>query len=97
MTIIEPKKNKLRLNFAVTAIMALILLGSLLIVFAYNRSVSMNYKLSETLKSIESLRVANAELKNSLYVILDLQNVEKLADKLGLVKEKRPDYLSINR
>ena len=97
MTIIEPKNNKIRLNFIYTLIIGLVLAGALLSVFAYNQSVSLTHRLSETTKSIESLRVSNADLKNSLYAILDLQNIDQLADQLGLIQERKPDYLSVNR
>jgi|SRR3989344_497359 len=97
MTIIEPKKNKLRIHFIATIFVGLLLLGGLLTVFAYNQSVSMSHRLGELTKEIEGLRVENADLKNDLYGILDLQNIDKLADKLGLIKEKKPEYLSANR
>lgn len=92
MTIIEPNKNKSNLLIALTV--GLIILGAVLTIFAYNQSVRFSHALSDQRKSIDSLQVKNAELKNQLYAILDIQKVDQLAEKLGLIKERKPEYLA---
>lgn len=93
MTIIEPNKNKFRFNVFIMFIVGLLILEAVLSVVAYSQSVHFTYRLEEQRKSIENLRVENADLKNRLYTILDFQNVDQLAERLGLIKERRPDYL----
>ena len=94
MTIIEPNKSKFKLNLLIILIIGFILAEAVLSIFAYNKSVRINYSLNENKKAIEELQVSKADLKNQLYSVLDLQNADILAAKLGLIKEKRPEYLA---
>lgn len=94
MTIIEPNKNKFRFNIFIAFIGGLLILEAVLSVFAYSQSVRFAYLLDGQKKSVEALRVQNADLKNRLYTILDFQNVDQLVEQLGLIKEKKPDYLA---
>ena len=93
MTIIEPNKNKFRFNAFIVFIAGLLILEAILGVIAYSRSVHFTYLLEGQKKSIEDLRVQNADLKNRLYTILDFQNVDQLAEQFGLIKERKPDFL----
>lgn len=94
MTIIEPNKNKFKLNFLIILVIGFILAEAVLSIFAYNRSVRISYSLNENKKSIEELRVSNADFKNQLYSVLDLENADKLAARFGLIKEGKPEYLA---
>ncbi len=94
MTIIEPNKSRFKINLLITLVIGFILAEAVLSIFAYNRSVRMNYSLNENKKAIEELQVSNADLKNDLYSVLDLQNADQLAAKLGLIKERKPEYLA---
>jgi hypothetical protein len=94
MTIIEPNKSKFKSNFLIILIIGLIISGAVLSIFAYNKSVSLSYNLNIQRKSVEALQVENADLKNQLYAVLDFQNAAQLADRLGLIKEKKPEYLA---
>lgn len=97
MTIIEPKKNKGRYSFAWTMTIGLVLFEALLSIYSYSQNVRLTHELFSTTKAIESLRISTADFKNQLYAKLDLKNADKIADKLGLIKEKKPEYLSVNR
>ncbi len=97
MTIIEPKKNKFRINILSLLIGGLVLLEVALSIFAYNRNVHLSYGVEQSARRLEELLVSNAEFENKLYAAIDIQNADLLAAKLGLVKEKKPDYLSVNR
>lgn len=97
MTIIEPKKNKLKFNYTGILLIGLVLFGVMLTISVHNRNVSVAHDLGEALRRLDSLRVANVGLKNQMYALLDFENADKLAAQLGLIKEKSPDYLTINR
>lgn len=94
MTIIQPNKNKFKLNFAVILAGGFILLEAMLSVFANNFSVELAYALKTERKNLEVLRAETAELKNDLYAILDIQDAEEFSSKFGLVKDKKPNYLA---
>lgn len=94
MTIIEPNKNKFKLNLLILLVIGFIIAEAIFSIFAYNKSVSINHSLNENQKAVEEFQVLNADLKNELYSVLDLQNTDQLAAKLGLIKEKKPEYLA---
>lgn len=96
MTIIQPNKSSFKMNFLVIFVIGFIILEAILGIFAYSKSVRLSYLIKQEQKSIQHLEVENAEFKNHLYAALDFQNVEKIASELGLVKEKKPDYLAKN-
>lgn len=97
MTIIEPKKNKIRLNAFWTMIVGLVLFEAGVSIYSYSQNVQLSHELRETTKAIELLRISTADFKSQLYTKLDLQNVDHLAGSLGLIKERKPEYLSVNR
>lgn len=97
MTIIEPNKNSFRSKMPICCIIGLVLFEVVLSVLAYNQNVQMNYALKENHKKIESVQAMNADLKNQLYLVLDLENSDKLAAQWGLVKDRKPEYLAIVR
>ncbi len=94
MTVIEPNKNKFTINWLIISLIIFILTGALFSVFAYNNNVRLKHLLNSHREEAESLRSANTDFKNQLYGILDLKNAEELAADLGLIKEKKPEYLA---
>ena len=70
------------------------MLEAVLSIFSYNRNVGINHAIKQNIENIEVLRADNADLKNQLYLVLDIENADFLAAKLGLVKERKPEYLA---
>lgn len=97
MTIIEPNKNSFKSKIPIILIVGLVLFEAILSVVSYNQNVQLNYALKENHKQIEVLQADGADLKNQLYLVLDFENSDQLAGKLGLVKERKPEYLAIVR
>ncbi len=95
MTIIEPNKNSFRSKLPIYSLVGLVLFEAVLSVLFYNQNVQLNHATKENQKNIEIVRSENADLKNQLYLALDLENSDLLAAKLGLVKESKPEYLAI--
>ena len=94
MTIIEPNKNNFRSKITSYLLVGLVLFEAALSIFAYNQSVKLNYSLKENHKKSEIVRAENSDLKNQLYLVLDIENADVLAGKLGLIKERKPEYLA---
>ncbi len=94
MTIIEPKKNKFKVSFLWLMITSLVLIEAVFSIFAYSQNVRLSHELKDAGKNIENLQISVSEFKKQLYAKLELQNVDQLAGKLGLVREKKPEYLS---
>ncbi len=97
MTIIEPNKNKFKINTLKAFIVGLILMEAMFGIFSYNKNVKSEYWLTQTTRANEALRIKNADLKNQLYALTDFQNASDVAIKLGLIKEGRPEYLASNK
>lgn len=95
MTIIEPNKNSFRSRLPLYLAVGLVVIEAVLSIFAYNRNVGINHAIKQSIENIEILRADNADLKNQLYLVLDLENADFLAAKLGLVKERKPEYLAL--
>lgn len=72
-----------------------ILLEAILSVFINNQSVELTHVLKAEKKNLETLQAETAELKNNLYAILDIQDPEEFSSKLGLVKDRKPEYLTV--
>lgn len=96
MTIIEPNKNSFRSKLLIYLAVGLVVVEAVLSIFSYNHNVSINRAIKQSIADMEVLRGDNADLKNQLYLVLDLENADFLAAKLGLIKERRPEYLAIN-
>lgn len=94
MTIIEPNKNRFKINLLMILLAAFIFFEAIFSIFAYSKSVKLNYSIREQKEELEALEVRNADMKNELYAILDFKNAEQLAEKFGLIKEKHPEYLA---
>lgn len=62
-----------------------------------NYLVSLRAAKREAASTIESLELTNAELKNTLYVLTDSDNLTAAASRLGLVRENNPRYLDLSK
>src|SRR3989344_5754359 len=93
MTIIEPNKNRIRINLLSLMLITLTIVGALFSVYIYNQIVALRYQFSNYEEQLNNARVANAESKDKLYKILSGQNSEAFARTLGLIKDNKPVYL----
>lgn len=93
MTIIEPNKNKIRINFLLISVIILLILGVFLNVYLYNYIVNLRHTIVGFEKRLNELEVVNADFKNNLYKIQNTDNLTYLIEKFNLVKENKPEYL----
>lgn len=99
MTIIEPNKQKLKIRFirsVVIPVTALVLTAATLGIFLYNSTVDLKHRLEIQEKKLSELKVANAELKEKIFGITDMKNIQKMALEAGFVADKQPTYLEIS-
>ncbi len=96
MTIFTPHQSKIRINAKlflwVTALLTIVLTS----VYIYNQNVAFRHSLSILESELQELQVANADVKNKLYNLLDSKNLHGLIEKLSLIKETQPRYLESN-
>ncbi len=94
MTIAKPKNKKIR-KLIIIASFTLIIF-TLSNVFVYNKIVNLQHLIAVQTKDLENFKLADADLKNKLYQILDLKNLGELAKDLGMIKINNPEFLEIN-
>lgn len=97
MTIIQPNKNKFRINLVFTSTILCLALTAVLSIYIYNQNVNLKDLLSNQKKALEDLRVANAELKNNFYQLVDSKNLTALAKKLNFQEVRQPEYFDGER
>src|SRR3989344_8854669 len=96
MTIIQPNKNEeiRRLITLLSTGLIFVFLGGVLL---YMQTVSLKHDLAKKHDTLETIKVENAELKNSFYTLVDVGNLEQLASELGLVQDKNPQWAFASR
>ena len=92
MTILKPAQSG-KLNFLIGFL--LIIAGAMMwwSVAVYNSTVDLNHDIKLLQAQIKKAEVANADLKNKLYGILDPTRLEAAVQAKGFVKEKQPQYM----
>ncbi|MEK7641309.1 MAG: hypothetical protein AAB389_04955 [Patescibacteria group bacterium] len=95
MTIIEPNKNQFLANRWLYFVLAVVVGAAVLNILAYNRNVQLNHALKQELRTVDLTRAESSDLKNQLYLALDSDDIGHLASKLGLVKERKPEYIAL--
>lgn len=96
MTIIQPNKNSSKTNFLILVLM----LGSISAVvwgvFIYNQLVDLRHEVKSQETGAKQAEVANAELKDNLYNIIDAKSAESLKNSQSLILDKNPEYVKIS-
>jgi cell division protein FtsL len=92
MTIVQIRRSHHKVN------LFLILIGIVIIaafwgVYNYNQLVNLRHEIIKRSNDLERIEVSNAELKNSLYLLTDVKNLQKIASERGLIIDKNPQYI----
>jgi len=95
MTIIQPNKNKDVKRLAISLGLFLVCIIGVW-VFVYIQTVNLRHDLADAKNSLEEMKVQNAELKDKYYGLVDADNLEKLAEDRGLVKDKNPQWAFVS-
>ena len=94
MTYIQPKNKTASNSFLILAIFIFILLA-VANIFIYNSVVRLQHLIISQQQTLSELRVANADIKNKIYQLLDLNNLSQVIKERGLIKITNPDYLGV--
>lgn len=96
MTFVKSEKRNIA-NFLLIIFGALLLLGFIFLITAYNQMVNLRHGISDMRVETQKLGIQSAELKDQLFQTFDPSKVEILAKNRGLVKEKKPSYIETNQ
>ena len=95
MTIIEPNRQRQRWNGFIAAFIITVALGSIANIVLYTQTVDLRHNISQAETDRQKRTVATAQLKDSLYQVLDTESLQQAATQLGLVLETKPAYLKL--
>ncbi len=95
MTIIQPEKKSI-LNFLLVLAFSLLFISSLILIVLYNYVVNFNKNIVKMEKDIKQFEIQTTELTEKIFDIVSGDNLEKIAQEYGMVKENNPEYLEIN-
>ena len=79
-----------------TILVVFLVLGGVSLVVLYNRIVNFNHNLGEAKAELSDLQSQNADIKDRLFTLLDLDGNSAVFGGHGLIEDKNPQYLEIN-
>ncbi len=96
-TIIRPNQNKNSINLTIIllsiGLFTMVSVGVLL----YNQIVNLQHFVSSQSDYLEASKLANVDLKNRLYQLVDSKNLINLANQMGMVKVNNPEFLQLQK
>jgi len=93
MTIIQPHKNNYKSNFIISVLILVLISVALWGMFLYNQLVDLRHEIKKQKVSLDEAEVINAELKNKLYNIIDVENLKSSINSQSLILDKNPEYV----
>ena len=93
MTIIQPNKTSYKSNFLILTLIFVSISVAVWGVFLYNQLVNLRHEVKSQEIALGQAEVANAELKNNLYNIIDAKNLESSIKNQSLILDENPNYV----
>ena len=95
MTLIQPNQTSTLLFKLLGAFVVLFVGGVVALISLYSSTVSMRHELSDMKTQLQNLQADNAEMKDSLFTMMDAQSLADFAAAHNLVKDTSPKYLQL--
>jgi cell division protein FtsB len=95
MTLIQPNKQNILLNFILIALILLVTVSVIWLIMLYTKTVSLAHGASTMREELTQLESQNSELKGKMFALLDPGQMEALAASRGMVADRSPEYLPI--
>jgi cell division protein FtsB len=93
MTIVQPNRNQ-DIKRLIAVLSSFLVAYFLMSVFIYLQTVNLKHDLAKQRKALDDLKVENADLKNQFYSLIDVSNLERLAQERGLIQDANPQWAS---
>jgi len=97
MTIIRPYKKLFLINILLIIFSIILVLSAFTLVIFYNYTVNFEHKIEMQRSEIKKFETDISEMKKDLFNLLSFENLKKIAEQNGLVEEKNPEYLELNK
>ena len=95
MTIIEPNKNKKTVAKLLWGGGALLFGIAIWSVMVYNETVNIEQAIKIKDTELHETKAKNIELQNTLYALTDVRRLREAADRAGLMRVEKPEYIEI--
>ena len=96
MPIIEPKKEKSKIKYVIFGLILAASFGAYVSILLYNGIVNLRHGISESEEEISRLEAANADLKNKLYSVTEIENLKLLGSKSNLIPDRKPEFIKFS-
>ena len=96
MTILSPQTTNVSLKSFLIVLFCVLFVGGGIYILTYNSFVAHRHTVNGLEDRIVAAEVENADLKKSLYRILDPVLLEVRAAEYGLILDRKPEYLTIS-
>jgi len=93
MTIIQPNAPKFSLTRYIVLSLVFVLAGALVSIYLNSQLVDLRHLSSFLEKQYQVAQSENAELKEGIFQVLGSARLAEAANRLGLVEEKKPEYV----
>jgi hypothetical protein len=93
MTITAPNRER-QLTYAMRWLLFGIVVLVVISVSFYNKTVTLRRFVAAQEKAVDTLKLQNAQLKNSFYSVLDTKTLVAAGERLGYVRDNNPSYLT---
>lgn len=90
MTFFQPERRSL-MNYVIAALIAASLVASFMVIWSYNRSVSLGYEISSAELSIRKIQTEKSQLQDKIFTLLNNSDASKVGNG-SMVEEKNPQY-----
>lgn len=94
MTIIRPHSKK-HLILVLVGVFLLLGAGGIFYISEYAKLANLRYQFGELKRQMAALQAEGADLSMAASVLQDPQQLQALAEKEGLIQERRPRYLKV--
>jgi cell division protein FtsL len=95
MTLIQPNKENILLNWLLIALIFAATAGVIWLIFLYNQTVSFTHGASALRDEAKRVETHNSELKGTIFALFEPGRVKGIAESGGLVADKNPEYARI--
>lgn len=76
---------------------AVVISVSFWLIIIYNGTVNLEHNIAKLISESQNIQNANIELKEKILSALSGENLEKIAEEQGLVKDRNPQYFEIDQ
>jgi cell division protein FtsB len=95
MTIIQPHKNKRKTGVLIAFLTLSCISAAVWAIFSYNQVVELRHEVDANKGNLNKIEVSNAELKDGLYKLVDLNGQSSSTRPQSLVLDKDPEYVKL--